>query len=200
MAVTLKRSALLLHHRFANHHISSWKSSKLRAAIPFGAWCRLGSIYNLSRSGRCMQARDRGSIPHNPFNLNLFLPRIQLSERWVTVMMEQPLASAALAHKKRKSVTRRSSPQNQASKKSPINPADCNVFTSVSLSQECQRVIMPPSITLTAASIGCPCHTRSRGARPGGSGLGRAHWIGATLDHQGPQRLSAVLLVRSVGF
>lgn len=62
----------------------------------------LHSIHNLSRTGRCMQPWDTGSSQANPFNLNLFLSCIQLSERWVTVIMKQPLASAAGACRKGK--------------------------------------------------------------------------------------------------
>lgn len=54
----------------------------------------------------------------------------------------------------RKTVTNLSSLKYPASKKRMINRADSSVFTSAILSQECQCVIIPPSIIVMGLSIG----------------------------------------------
>lgn len=72
-------------------------------------------------------------------------------------MMKQPLASEAGPRKGKLSQTDFS--QVSSLQKRTINPADSSVFTSVNLSQECQRVIIPPSIIVMGLSIGCLCQT-----------------------------------------
>lgn len=64
-------------------------------------------------------------------------------------MMKQPLASEAATCKKGK-VSQTEFSQESSLQKGTINPADSSVFTSVNLSQECQRVIIPPSIIVMA--------------------------------------------------
>lgn len=67
-------------------------------------------------------------------------------------MMKQPLAGAAWPYKGKLSQTKFS--QVSSLQKRMINWADSSVFTSAILSQECQHVIIPPSIIVMGLSIG----------------------------------------------